>query len=54
MNSMNARRTAIAVTAAVLMPFSLAACSDAGSDTKAAPPPPARTSPATAPRRTTR
>ncbi|WP_406388785.1 fasciclin domain-containing protein [Streptomyces sp. NBC_00211] len=38
MNSMNARRTAIAVTAAVLLPFSLAACSDAGSDTKAAPP----------------
>ncbi|MFE1344125.1 fasciclin domain-containing protein [Streptomyces sp. NPDC058757] len=37
MNSMKIRRTAIAVTAAVALPFSLAACSDSGSDTKAAP-----------------
>ncbi|MEW2584871.1 fasciclin domain-containing protein [Streptomyces virginiae] len=37
MNSMKFRRTAIAVTAAALLPFSLAACSDSG-DTKAAPP----------------
>lgn len=37
MTSMQLRRTAIAVTAAVLLPFSLAACSDSGSDTKAAP-----------------
>ncbi|MFF8599910.1 fasciclin domain-containing protein [Streptomyces sp. NPDC015232] len=37
MNSMKIRRTAIAVAAAVLLPFSLAACSDSGSDTKAAP-----------------
>ncbi|MGW7455607.1 fasciclin domain-containing protein [Streptomyces sp. NPDC054787] len=35
MNSMNIRRTAIAVAAAALLPFSLAACSDSGSDTKA-------------------
>ncbi|MEC4573941.1 fasciclin domain-containing protein [Streptomyces virginiae] len=37
MNSMKFRRTAIAVAAAALLPFSLAACSDSG-DTKAAPP----------------
>ncbi|MEV6683265.1 fasciclin domain-containing protein [Streptomyces erythrochromogenes] len=36
MNSMKIRRTAIAVAAAALLPFSLAACSDSG-DTKAAP-----------------
>ncbi|MFH7599718.1 fasciclin domain-containing protein [Streptomyces racemochromogenes] len=38
MNSTKIRRTAIAVAAAALLPFSLAACSDSGSDTKAAPP----------------
>ncbi|MEU5921702.1 fasciclin domain-containing protein [Streptomyces sp. NPDC047141] len=37
MDSMKIRRTAIAVAAATLLPFSLAACSDSGSDTKAAP-----------------
>ncbi|MGW2202084.1 fasciclin domain-containing protein [Streptomyces sp. NPDC001774] len=37
MNSMKIRRTAIAVVAAALLPFSLAACSDSGSDTQAAP-----------------
>ncbi|MGW6615532.1 fasciclin domain-containing protein [Streptomyces erythrochromogenes] len=37
MNTMKIRRTAIAVAAAALLPFSLAACSDSG-DTKAAPP----------------
>lgn len=37
MNSMRIRRAAIAVAAAALLPFSLAACSDSGSDTKAAP-----------------
>ncbi|MEV6582720.1 fasciclin domain-containing protein [Streptomyces sp. NPDC051582] len=37
MNSMQIRRTGIAVAAAVLLPFSLAACSDASDDTKAAP-----------------
>ncbi|WP_282697882.1 fasciclin domain-containing protein [Streptomyces sp. CC208A] len=37
MNSMKIRRTAIAVAAATLLPLSLAACSDSGSDTKAAP-----------------
>ncbi|WP_351236884.1 fasciclin domain-containing protein [Streptomyces sp. NPDC002133] len=37
MNSMQIRRTGIAVAAAVLLPFSLAACSDSTSDTKAAP-----------------
>ncbi|MEV5970187.1 fasciclin domain-containing protein [Streptomyces sp. NPDC051921] len=37
MNSMKIRRTAIAVVAAAALPFSLAACSDSGSDTKAAP-----------------
>ncbi|MFI0928570.1 fasciclin domain-containing protein [Streptomyces sp. NPDC021012] len=37
MNGMKIRRTAIAVTAAALLPLSLAACSDSGSDTKAAP-----------------
>ncbi|MFF9340474.1 fasciclin domain-containing protein [Streptomyces sp. NPDC014773] len=37
MNSMKIRRTAIAVAAAALLPFSLAACSDSGGDTKAAP-----------------
>ncbi|MEV6121490.1 fasciclin domain-containing protein [Streptomyces sp. NPDC052077] len=37
MNSMKIRRAAIAVAAAALLPFSLAACSDSGSDTKAAP-----------------
>ncbi|MFJ5829117.1 fasciclin domain-containing protein [Streptomyces sp. NPDC093089] len=36
MNSMKIRRTAIAVAAAALLPFSLAACSDSGSETKAA------------------
>ncbi|WP_030769975.1 fasciclin domain-containing protein [Streptomyces sp. NRRL F-2664] len=35
-NSMKIRRTAIAVAAAALLPFTLAACSDSG-DTKAAP-----------------
>ncbi|MFJ2900451.1 fasciclin domain-containing protein [Streptomyces sp. NPDC087218] len=37
MNSMKIRRTAIAVAAAAMLPLSLAACSDSGSDTKAAP-----------------
>ncbi|MFJ8563275.1 fasciclin domain-containing protein [Streptomyces sp. NPDC093514] len=37
MNSLKIRRTAIAVAAAVVLPFSLAACSDSG-ETKAAPP----------------
>ncbi|MFI8327141.1 fasciclin domain-containing protein [Streptomyces sp. NPDC085529] len=37
MNSMKIRRTAIAVAAAALLPLSLAACSDSGDDTKAAP-----------------
>ncbi|MFJ3586761.1 fasciclin domain-containing protein [Streptomyces sp. NPDC090127] len=37
MNSMKIRRTTIAVAAAALLPFSLAACSDSGGDTKAAP-----------------
>ncbi|MFE1828540.1 fasciclin domain-containing protein [Streptomyces yangpuensis] len=37
MNTLQIRRTAIAVAAAALLPFSLAACSDSG-DTKAAPP----------------
>ncbi|MCM1946056.1 fasciclin domain-containing protein [Streptomyces sp. G2] len=37
MNSMKIRRTAIAVVAAAGLPFSLAACSDSGSETKAAP-----------------
>jgi uncharacterized surface protein with fasciclin (FAS1) repeats len=37
MNSMRIRRTAIAVAAAAVLPFSLAACSDSGDDTKAAP-----------------
>ncbi|KOU88722.1 MULTISPECIES: fasciclin domain-containing protein [Streptomyces] len=37
MNSMKIRRTAIAVAAAAVLPFSLAACSDSGGDTKAAP-----------------
>ncbi|MFD0344752.1 fasciclin domain-containing protein [Streptomyces sp. NPDC127117] len=36
-SSMKIRRTAIAVAAAALLPFTLAACSDSGSDTKAAP-----------------
>ncbi|KQX56245.1 MULTISPECIES: fasciclin domain-containing protein [unclassified Streptomyces] len=38
MNSMKIRRIAIAVAAAVALPFSLAACSDSGNDTKAAAP----------------
>ncbi|MFJ7154458.1 fasciclin domain-containing protein [Streptomyces sp. NPDC101118] len=37
MNSITIRRTAIAVAAAALLPLSLAACSDSGSETKAAP-----------------
>ncbi|MFI8263739.1 MULTISPECIES: fasciclin domain-containing protein [unclassified Streptomyces] len=37
MNSMQIRRTGIAVAAAVLLPFALAACSDSSGDTKAAP-----------------
>ncbi|MFD6247533.1 fasciclin domain-containing protein [Streptomyces roseolus] len=37
MNNMKIRRTAIAVVAAAALPFSLAACSDSGDDTKAAP-----------------
>ncbi|MGW0117983.1 fasciclin domain-containing protein [Streptomyces sp. NPDC003327] len=37
MNSMKIRRTAIAVAAAAALPFSLAACSDSDSGTKAAP-----------------
>ncbi|MFI8962780.1 fasciclin domain-containing protein [Streptomyces sp. NPDC053493] len=37
MNSMKIRRTTIAVAAAALLPFSLAACSDSGDDTKSAP-----------------
>ncbi|MGW1226055.1 fasciclin domain-containing protein [Streptomyces sp. NPDC001478] len=36
-NSMKIRRTAVAVAAAALLPFSLAACSDSGSETEAAP-----------------
>ncbi|MFF4322897.1 fasciclin domain-containing protein [Streptomyces sp. NPDC001568] len=35
MNSMRIRRTALAVAAAAVLPFSLAACSDSGSDAKA-------------------
>ncbi|MFD4245989.1 fasciclin domain-containing protein, partial [Streptomyces sp. NPDC058525] len=38
MNSIKIRRTGIAVAAAVLLPFSLAACSDSSGDTKAAAP----------------
>ncbi|MFB6839879.1 fasciclin domain-containing protein [Streptomyces sp. NPDC056361] len=38
MNTLRIRRSAIAVTAAVFLPFSLAACSDSGSDTKAMAP----------------
>ncbi|MGW2667834.1 fasciclin domain-containing protein [Streptomyces sp. NPDC001272] len=37
MNSMKTRRTALAVVAAALLPFSLAACSDSGSAAKAGP-----------------
>ncbi|MEV6678949.1 fasciclin domain-containing protein [Streptomyces erythrochromogenes] len=37
MNTLKIRRTAIAVAAAAMLPFSLAACSDSG-DAKAAPP----------------
>ncbi|MFE6533152.1 fasciclin domain-containing protein [Streptomyces rochei] len=37
MNSLKIRRTAIAVVAATALPFSLAACSESGDDTKAAP-----------------
>ncbi|WP_405982866.1 fasciclin domain-containing protein [Streptomyces sp. NBC_00158] len=37
MNSPKIRRTAVAVAAAALLPFSLAACSDSGSGTEAAP-----------------
>ncbi|MEU9716822.1 fasciclin domain-containing protein [Streptomyces sp. NPDC047976] len=37
MNTMKIRRTAIAAAAAALLPFTLAACSDSGSDTEAAP-----------------
>ncbi|MEU9237245.1 fasciclin domain-containing protein [Streptomyces subrutilus] len=37
MNNLKIRRTGIAVAAAVLLPFSLAACSDSSSDTAAAP-----------------
>ncbi|MGW6415822.1 fasciclin domain-containing protein [Streptomyces sp. NPDC055055] len=37
MNSAKIRRTAIAVAAAALLPFSLAACSDSDGDTKSAP-----------------
>ncbi|MFD8412074.1 fasciclin domain-containing protein [Streptomyces sp. NPDC059650] len=37
MNSLKIRRTAIVVTAAALLPFSLVACSDSGDATKAAP-----------------
>ncbi|MGW8360371.1 fasciclin domain-containing protein, partial [Streptomyces wedmorensis] len=37
MNNMKIRRTAIAVATAALLPLSLAACSDSGSDTEAAP-----------------
>ncbi|RSS51181.1 fasciclin domain-containing protein, partial [Streptomyces sp. WAC07061] len=36
-SSMKFRRTAVAVAAAAVLPFSLAACSDSGSDTEAAP-----------------
>ncbi|MFG2622585.1 fasciclin domain-containing protein [Streptomyces sp. NPDC048507] len=37
MNSIRIRRTALAVAAAAVLPFALAACSDSGSDAKAAP-----------------
>ncbi|OEJ30433.1 fasciclin domain-containing protein [Streptomyces subrutilus] len=37
MNNTKVRRTGIAVAAAVLLPFALAACSDSSSDTSAAP-----------------
>ncbi|GAA1588444.1 fasciclin domain-containing protein [Streptomyces globosus] len=37
MNTIRIRRTAVAVAAAAVLPFSLAACSDSGSETKAAP-----------------
>ncbi|MFE5484035.1 fasciclin domain-containing protein [Streptomyces sp. NPDC056527] len=37
MNTLRIRRTAVAVAAAAMLPFSLAACSDSGSDTSAAP-----------------
>ncbi|MFH8253744.1 fasciclin domain-containing protein [Streptomyces roseolus] len=38
MNQTKIRRTAVAVAVAALLPVSLAACSDSGGDTKAAPP----------------
>ncbi|MGW8366948.1 fasciclin domain-containing protein, partial [Streptomyces wedmorensis] len=38
MNTLRMRRVALAVTAAVVLPFSLAACSASGSETKAAAP----------------
>ncbi|MEV4195031.1 fasciclin domain-containing protein [Streptomyces toxytricini] len=37
MHTIRIRRTAVAVAAAAVLPFSLAACSDSGSETKAAP-----------------
>ncbi|MFI8101229.1 fasciclin domain-containing protein [Streptomyces sp. NPDC086023] len=37
MNNITIRRTAVAVAAAALLPFSLSACSDSGSEAKAAP-----------------
>ncbi len=37
MNTLKIRRTGIAVAAAVLLPFALAACSDSSGDTEAAP-----------------
>ncbi|WP_418960837.1 fasciclin domain-containing protein [Streptomyces tritici] len=48
MNSLRIRRGAIAVTAAALLPFSLAACSDSDGGTKAAAPASAAADPTTA------
>ncbi|MFF4171087.1 fasciclin domain-containing protein [Streptomyces sp. NPDC001744] len=47
MNTLRIRHGALAVTAAVVLPLSLTACSDSGSDTKAAPPASAAADPAT-------
>ncbi|UUS34556.1 MULTISPECIES: hypothetical protein [Streptomyces] len=39
MNTVRIRRTAIAAAVAAMLPFSLTACSESGSDTEAAPGP---------------
>ncbi|MGW0122289.1 fasciclin domain-containing protein [Streptomyces sp. NPDC003327] len=49
MNSLRIRRGAVAVTAAAVLPFSLAACSDSDGDTKAAAPTSAAADPAADP-----